>query len=82
MARKKSTQDRRVKQTLVEFVKQQRRANCRVCKLPVEVRGQVGRTASEKKISREQQVEWITLVTGVKITADELTAHVNGRHDA
>jgi len=68
--------------TLVEFIKAKKRENCNVCKLPVEVRGQVGRAASERKISRDQQVEWVRLVTGAKITVEELTQHVSGRHDA
>lgn len=72
----------RPKLSLVEFVRAKKRANCSVCKLSVEIRGQLGRTASEKKISREQQVEWIKMVSGVTITIDELNAHVNGRHDA
>lgn len=68
--------------TLVDFVKAKRRENCRVCKLSVEVRGQIGRTAGEKKISRDQQIEWVALVTGVKLTMEEFNAHINGRHDA
>ena len=68
--------------TLVEFAKNKKRANCSVCKLPVEVRGQIGRPASEKKISRDQQIEWIRLVTGVKIAVEDLNSHVSGRHDA
>lgn len=68
--------------SLTDFVKAKRREGCKVCKLPVEVRGQIGRPASEKHISRDQQIEWIKLVTGQIITVEELNAHVNGRHDA
>lgn len=68
--------------TLVDFVKAKRRENCRVCKLSVEVRGQIGRPASAKNISRDQQIEWVALVTGVKLTLEEFNQHVNGRHDA
>jgi len=68
--------------TLEEFVKIKKRENCNVCKLPVEIRGQIGRGATLKKISRDQQVEWVALVTGKKITVEELTSHVSGRHDA
>lgn len=68
--------------TLVEFVKAAKRASCNVCKLPVEIRGQIGKSASEKKISRDQQIEWVALVTGKKITIEELNQHVSGRHDA
>lgn len=68
--------------TLVAFVKAKRRENCQVCKLPVEIRGQLGRPASEKHISRDQQIEWVELATGVKLTLEEFNAHVNGRHDA
>lgn len=67
--------------SLVEFVRAEKRANCRICKLPVEIRGQLGRTATEKKIVYDQQVRWLNMVTGMKITAEELTKHTNGRHD-
>jgi hypothetical protein len=67
--------------SLTDFVKAEKRANCNVCKLPVEVRGQLGRPASEKKISREQQVKWIYAVTGKTITLEELNSHNNGKHD-
>lgn len=80
MSRAREKQTRNV--TLVDFVKAKRRENCRACKLPVDIRGQIGRPASEKKISREQQIEWVTLVTGVTLTMEEFNAHVNGRHDA
>lgn len=71
-----------VKVSLTDFVKAKKRENCPVCKLPVEIRGQIGKSASEKHISREQQLEWVALVTGVKLSIEELNAHVNGRHDA
>ena len=68
--------------SLVDFVKLKRKENCKICKMPVEVRGQIGKPASEKHISRDQQVEWLKLVTGVEVTVEDLNAHVNGRHDA
>jgi hypothetical protein len=70
------------KVSLVDFVKLQKKADCPVCKLPVEVRGQLGRVATEKKIPRSTQIEWIKLRCGVKITDEQLTMHNNGRHDA
>lgn len=81
MSRTREKQSR-LNVTLVDFVKAKRRENCRVCKLPVAVRGQIGRPAGEKKISRDQQLEWVALVTGVKLTLEEFNQHVNGRHDA
>jgi hypothetical protein len=68
--------------TLEQFVKAEKRAKCRVCKFPIEVRSQIGRSASEKKISQDQQIKWIELITGQKITIEELKQHVSGRHDA
>lgn len=67
--------------SLVDFARAEKRKNCRVCKFPIEVRSQLGRAASEKKISQDQQVKWLELVTGTKITLDELRQHVAGRHD-
>lgn len=67
--------------TLVEFIKAKKRENCRVCKLPIQVRSQLGKPASEKKISRDEQIAWVEVATGVKITHEELTQHITGRHD-
>lgn len=67
--------------SLVQFVRAKKREGCLVCTLPPEIREQVGRPASEKKINRDLQVAWLQLVSGVKITADQLNNHINGRHD-
>ena len=77
-----STKMQKAIPTLAEFIKIKRREGCRVCKLPVEIRAQIGRPASEKKISRDLQVEWVSLVSGQTITLEELMQHVSGRHDA
>lgn len=66
---------------LTTFVQVEKRSTCKVCKLPVEVRGQIGRPASEKKIPAETQLRWIKQVMGVTITVEELRSHVTGRHD-
>ena len=67
--------------SLVEFARAEKRKNCRVCKAPVEVRGQLGRAASEKNITRSQQLSWFNLITRGDVTMDELNAHLSGRHD-
>lgn len=67
--------------TLAEFEKLKKKENCRVCKLPVEIRGQIGKPASEKRIPQDHQIEWIKLATGTAITVEELKQHVSGRHD-
>lgn len=82
MSGKKVGQQKGSKISLVDFVRLQKKADCRVCKLPVDVRGQIGRNATDRKIPRTIQLEWIKMRTGVKITDEELTAHNNGRHDA
>lgn len=67
--------------SLKDFVKMEKRAACRVCKLPVEIRGQLGRPASDQRIPMEQQIKWLELVTGEKFTVEELKQHAGGRHD-
>lgn len=67
--------------TLVEYAKAEKRKNCKVCKAPVEIRGQLGRAASEKNITRGQQLAWFNLVTGSAVKMDELNQHLSGRHD-
>ena len=66
--------------TLVDFVKDKRRASCVVCKLPDIIRQQV-RAASEKKISRRTVLEWLETECGAKITDADIATHSNGHHE-
>jgi len=69
------------KRTLIEFVKDKKRASCPVCQLPADVLEQL-RTAQEKKITRATQLAWLHEVHGVKITDEHLAVHYGGRHNA
>lgn len=66
--------------SLVDFMRQQRKAACSVCKLPEAVRAQLA-TASDKGITQKHVLEWLHTALGEPITKDELTSHRNGRHD-
>jgi len=77
-----ATKGKKPVMTLAEFSREERKKNCPVCKLPAEIRGQLGKPASEKKISRDQQVRWVQVVTGVTVSVEDLNKHNNGRHDA
>jgi len=65
---------------LVDFMKQKKREACRVCHLPDEVRAQL-RSASDKKIRRKDQLEWLREEIHAEITSGELDQHYSGRHD-
>jgi hypothetical protein len=66
--------------TLEDFVRAKRRSNCVVCKLSPEVLAQI-KTARDKRIARDIVVEWLEKDHRVKISPDELTSHVNARHE-
>lgn len=65
---------------LAVFYRDQRRANCAVCRLPIEVRADL-KTAREKKIPRTVVLEWLNTEHKAKITGEQIQAHTNGHHD-
>lgn len=67
--------------SLVEYARELRRADCKVCKLPAEVLAQI-RGAREKRIARPVILRWLEDEQGQKITVQDLEAHTNGRHDS
>jgi hypothetical protein len=66
--------------SLLEYVRERRRAECSVCALPDALRDQMAK-ASERKIKRAVVVAWLLDEHGHTITEDDINAHVNGRHD-
>lgn len=68
--------------SLATFMKDRARAGCAVCCLPVEVRRQLGRPASKRGFTREDQVEWLRTVCGESaITVEILATHLTSKHD-
>jgi len=66
--------------TLAKFVRDQKRAACPVCKLPVVIRGQLAQ-ASAKKIGLDLQIAWLKTECKADITRDALLTHRSARHD-
>lgn len=67
--------------SLVDYVRQQRRADCAVCSLPDEIRIQL-KGASDKKISRATALAWLSEVHGIVMTSDQMTTHYSAHHDS
>lgn len=65
--------------SLVDFVKEKKRADCLVCRLPTDVREQV-EAASDKRILRNEVVAWLNEECGVAATTKDLERHTQGRH--
>lgn len=66
--------------SLSQFKRDQRKKDCKVCKLPEEIRVQI-RDARGKEIRVATIVEWLTTECKAKISHDDLRAHNSGRHD-
>lgn len=72
----------RPSQNLAAFMRAKLRKECVICQLPAEVREQLGRTASRRSFTRQDQLDWLHEAIGAKqITMTQLVAHLNGRHD-
>lgn len=68
--------------SLADFMRSKARKGCLICELPLEVRAQLGRSATKKGFTRDDQVEWLKTVCGMpKVTREVLDQHLNGRHD-
>lgn len=68
----------RKRATLREFVQDERRQVCVVCKLPRKIREQVhGRPRHYVDVA--QVLRWLTLL-GYKVTRQQLRAHGSARH--
>ena len=67
---------------LAAFMRAKLRKECVICQLPAAVRSQLGRPASRKDFTRQDQLDWLHEAVGAKhITMNQLVAHLNGRHD-
>lgn len=68
------------KRSLKQFERDKRKAGCKVCALPEDVRQQL-REASEKKIKVNVQLEWLRVEYEAHITLTELQTHRSGKHE-
>jgi hypothetical protein len=72
--------------SLTQFVRDKElaraREGCVICKLPAEIRAQLGRGATRRGFTREDQVAWLKGPCGAKgVTVEGLANHLNGKHD-
>jgi len=72
--------DSPLRQTLVAFIKENKRANCPVCALPEEVHAQLAR-AKHSRIPRATIIEWLAKEYGKRFTDQQLDLHHRGRHE-
>lgn len=66
--------------TLKQFVKDQKRASCGVCKLPEPAREQL-RGMADARIKAETAVAWLAAEYDAKVSVEDLNRHKNERHD-
>ena len=66
--------------TLTDYIKDQRRAACAVCRLPDELRQQMAEGRA-RKIPRKVMLEWLTKEHDVTIADREMDEHGAGNHD-
>jgi hypothetical protein len=67
--------------TLEVFIKDSKRADCEVCRISIEIRGQMAQ-ASKKKINRDTVIQWLKTDFGIIITNEQLNLHYSGKHDS
>ncbi len=66
--------------SLVDFVRQERYAECAFCALSQDIRSQL-KVAARKKITREQRMRWLKAIGHGEITDEVYDLHVRGNHD-
>lgn len=65
--------------SLEEFIVEKKRQECAVCQLPDEIRAQL-EGASDKKIKRTVQLEWLKSLGYDEVDNHALNKHYSGRH--
>lgn len=73
-------QSQKVKQSIVDFLREKERAQCPVCTLPESWRQQL-QFAREKGIRIADQVEFLRKKGRIKLRPQEIMHHNNKRHD-
>jgi len=66
--------------SLVEFMHDKRRQDCRICALPQDVRQEM-LTASKKKYRQADVLEWLKADRDIDISEQEMASHYSGKHD-
>lgn len=68
-------------QTLDAFMRAKARHDCKICALPAEVRAQIGKSATDRGYSRDDQVEWLNAAVGAGVSRQDLDRHISRRHE-
>lgn len=76
----KVTKALKARRSLVQYVRDTRKANCPVCKLPADVREQL-REAKDKRISVATQLDWLKNEFGITLSVEQINSHRGGRHE-
>lgn len=63
--------------SLSEFIGEKARAGCPLCRLPKEVRSQLGKAATKRGFTRDDQLEWLRACYKVDVTAEQLAKHLS-----
>ena len=67
--------------TLAEFLRDKRKAGCPVCTLSPEILHCLAEAANKGTAKVPEQVEWLNIDCGARVTVAELTSHRSGRHE-
>lgn len=80
--RRQSALSSKPKKSLTDFMREKAKRDCLICKLPIEVRAQLGPEATKKGFTRPNQLEWLRQACGANsVTMEVLNQHLNRQHD-
>ena len=65
--------------SLIDFVKAEKRKQCCICALPIEVLGQL-HDERNSKIRLRQRLDWLNVHYKAGATMDDIKRHINERH--
>ncbi len=68
------------KRSLVEFMRDKRKKDCPVCRIPEELRQEMV-AARTKKITRVDILAWLKEDHGIDVTPGQMDTHNSAKHD-
>ena len=77
---KKKVAPKKAGRSLLDYALDKKRAACKFCSLPADVRAQLIE-ARNHKIRVPEQVEWLASEHGITMTRADFEAHHSGRHE-
>ena len=69
------------KRSVLEFIRDKRKANCPVCRVPQAIRNEMNAVRRMRSVTMPIVVEWLKAEHGIALTLEQCRHHYAGMHE-